>query len=496
MKTNKSINSINFNGDDIISIIKTLDSEKAHGVDNISIRMIKLCGDSIILPLTLIFEDCIAKGIFPGLWKLAYVIPTHKKESKNIVKYYRLISLLPIFAKFFERLLFNSLFFHFMKINHLLSVSLVFYHVIRVLSIVHEIRSSFDSSLEVRAVFLDISKAFDKVWDPGLLFKLKSYGIEGNLLKLLENCLHIGKQRFVLNGQCSSWKNILSGVPQGSVLGPLLFLIYINDLPNGIYLLCKIFADDTSIFSKVDNEHLSQTNLNNDLRNITEWAFQWKMQFNPSPNKQANEVYFTRKTTSHDYLLIRFNYNPVQQCNSQKHLGLILDKQLNFNEHIDKKIKVCNKLIGTIKCLSSLLPRKSLLTIYKSFLCLHLDYGDILYDNPANESLVNLIEKVQYKACLAITGAIQGTSRESLYQELGLESLRFRRWYRKMIFFYRIGNKLAPKYLTDIIPTTNNCGYSTRSQTQKSISSTPELKVLKTLFFIIASRNGINWMSI
>ena len=102
------------------------------------------------------------------------------------------------------------------------------------------------------------------------------------------------------------------------------------------------------------------------------------MQFNPDPNKQANEVYFTRKTTSHDYLLIRFNCNPVQQCNSQKHLGLILDKQLNFNEHIDKKIKVCNKLIGTIKCLPSLLPRKSLLTIYKSFVCPHLDYGDIL----------------------------------------------------------------------------------------------------------------------
>ena len=218
------------------------------------------------------------------------------------------------------------------------------------------------------------------------------------------------------------------------------------------------------------NKHLSQTNLNNDLRNITEWAFQWKMQFNPDPSKQANEVYFTRKTTSHDYLPIRFNCNPVQQCNSQKHLGLILDKQLNFNEHVDKKIKVCNKLIGTIKCLSSLLPGKSLLTIYKSFVRPHLDYGDILYDNPANESLVNLIEKVQYKACLAITGAIQGTSHESLYQELGLESLRFRRWYRKMIFFYRIVNELAPKYLSDIIPTTNNRPYSTRSQTNSEIN--------------------------
>ena len=119
------------------------------------------------------------------------------------------------------------------------------------------------------------------------------------------------------------------------------------------------------------------------------------MQFNPDPNKQANEVYFTKKTTSYDYLPITFNGNPVQQCNSQKHLGLIRDKQLNFNEHVDKKIIICNKLIGSIKCLSLLLYRKSLLTIYKYFICPHHDYCDILYENPANETLIILIEKVQ-----------------------------------------------------------------------------------------------------
>ena len=196
------------------------------------------------------------------------------------------------------------------------------------------------------------------------------------------------------------------------------------------------------------------------------------MQFNSDPNKQANGVYFTRKTTSHDYLPVTFNGNPVQQCNSQKHLGLILDKQLNFNEHVDKKIiiSICNKLIGSIKCLSSLLPRKSLLTIYKSFICPCLDCCDILYDNPANETLINLIEKVQYKACLAIIGAIQGTSHDSLYQELGLESLCVRGWYRKMIFFYRIVNELAPKYLADILPTANNCSYCTRSQRNSEIN--------------------------
>ena len=146
------------------------------------------------------------------------------------------------------------------------------------------------------------------------------------------------------------------------------------------------------------NKHLSHTNLNKDLANTTEWAFHWKMQFNPDPNKQANEVYFTRKTTSHDYLPITFNGNSVQQCNSQKHLGLFLDKQLDFNEHIDKRIVICNKLIGSFKCLSSLLPRKSLLTIYKSFIRPHLEYSDILYDNPANETLINLIEKVSIQS--------------------------------------------------------------------------------------------------
>ena len=117
------------------------------------------------------------------------------------------------------------------------------------------------------------------------------------------------------------------------------------------------------------------------------------MQFNRDPNKQANEVYFTKKTPSHDYLPITFNGNPVEQCNSKKHFGLILDQQLNFNEHVDKKIIICNKLIGSIKCLSSLLHRKFLLTIYKYFIRPHHDYCDILYDNLANGTLINLIEK-------------------------------------------------------------------------------------------------------
>ena len=127
--------------------------------------------------------------------------------------------------------------------------------------------------LNTRATFLDISKAFDKVWHQGLLFKLKSYGVERSLFGLLENYLENTKQRIILHGQCSSLKNIVLGVPQGSVLGPLLFLIYINDLPNGLASICKIFADDTFIFSKVFDKNSFQNVLNNDLSIINEWTY-------------------------------------------------------------------------------------------------------------------------------------------------------------------------------------------------------------------------------
>ena len=136
-------------------------------------------------------------------------------------------------------------------------------------------------SLETRGVFLDMSKAFDKVWHKGLLFKLKCYGVEGDFYNILANYLQERKQRVVLNGKSSSWLDVNAGVPQGSVLGPLLFLIYINDLPENLVSISKLFADDTSIFSTVFDVNKSSEDLNKDLENVKNWAFQWKMTFNP-----------------------------------------------------------------------------------------------------------------------------------------------------------------------------------------------------------------------
>ena len=187
------------------------------------------------------------------------------------------------------------------------------------------------------------------------------------------------------------------------------------------------------------------------------------MQFNPDPNKQGNEVYFSRKSNAGLYLLVNLNNSPVQLCESHKHLGIVLDKHLSFHEHITKKIKICNKLINTVKHLSFHLPRKSLLTIYKSFVRPHLDYGDIIYDNPENETLINKLEKVQYETCLAITGAFQGTSRESLQENWGLNIYKLDGGIEKMILFYKILNGVAPKYLSDILPVSKNRHYSTEN---------------------------------
>ena len=244
--------------------------------------------------------------------------------------------------------------------------------------------------------------------------------------------LSFRKQRVVLDGQISQWTSIEAGVPQGSILGPLLFLIYINDLSDDLSTNAKLFADDTSLFSVVRDINTSATHLNNDLRKISNWAFQWKMSFNPDPSKQAQEVIFSRKLQKISHPSIYFNNNPIEQVSSQKHLGMILDTKLNFQEHIKNILTKVNKTIGLLRKLQNILPRGSLLTIFKSFVRPHLDYGDVIYDQSYNNTFHQKMESIQYNAALAITGAIRGSSREKLYQELGLESLQQRRWYRKL----------------------------------------------------------------
>ena len=242
----------------------------------------------------------------------------------------------------------------------------------QLLSINHEILNAFDKGLEVRGIFLDISKAFDKVWHDGLIFKLRQNGISGDIINILQDFLRNRKQRVVLNGQFSSWADVNAGVPQGSILGPLLFLIYINDLSDGLKSECKLFADDTSLFSVVNDINTSASDLNEDLEKIGNWAFKWKMNFNPDPNKQAQEIIFSRKKTTSLHQLVYFANKPVKSTRIHRHLGMMLDSNLNHEHHIKSILNKVNKTIGLLLKFQLILPRHSLITIHKKFVRPHL----------------------------------------------------------------------------------------------------------------------------
>ena len=242
--------------------------------------MIKICDSSIVKPLSIIFCNSLNSGIFPDNWKRSNIAPVHNKGNKQLIQNYRPVSLLLISRKSFERFVFNLL-YKLVEENSLFCSNQSEFrktdsYVNQLLSIVNEIYESFDNfpSLETRSEFLDMSKAFDRVWHEGLIYKLKTIGVSNNLLTLFKSSLDNRYQRALLNGQNYHWELIEAGVPQGSILGPLLFLIYINDLPNNLISNVKLFANDTSVFSIVNDINVSTKESNNDLKRISEWTYQ------------------------------------------------------------------------------------------------------------------------------------------------------------------------------------------------------------------------------
>ena len=344
----------------------------------------------------------------------------------------------------------------------------------QLLTITHEVYKFFDACLDVRAVFLDISKAFDKVWHQGLLYKLKWNGISSKLLETWTDSLEDRKERVILNGYNSSWTNAEAGVPQGSILSRLLFLIYINDLPDNLWRNVKLVADDTSLFSVVHDIATSSCE--------REWAFQWKLSFNPGPSKQAQEVTYTHQLQKKDYPLLYFIDSSVKETCKQKHLGMLLDFRLDFQEEILKSLlKKVNKTVTLWRKFQNIRPRSALLTIYKCFVRTHLDYGDIIYDQAFTNSFHQKIESLHYNAALAITGVTRGMTREKNNQELGSESLQ--QSCIENCLFFKIYKNQCPKYLFGIIPQ-SNCQYRTRN-THNITNINMKYQFFKNLLFSI-----------
>jgi hypothetical protein len=490
------MNQIHIDPARVLDLIRKLNVNKSHGHDGISARMLKLYDDTMVIPLTIVFKKCIAQGYFPKRWKKANIVPTHKKKQKNLIQNYRPISLLPLCGKIFEKIIYDNLYPYIFN-NNFISDKQSGYRrndstVKQLISITHEIYKTFDANKELRAVFLDISRAFDRVWHEGLLFKLRRIGIEGEALKIIESFLSDREQRVVLNGQFSEWAPVEAGVPQGSILGPLLFLVYINDLVEVVHCDIRIFADDTFIFRIVDATCTQE--LNDDLERIAVWAHQWKMLFNPDISKQAVEVIFSRKRDKSILAPLTFNNIPVAQVDETIHLGMTLDSRLTFSTHLENKLAKARQGIGVMKQLKKWVSYYVLEVVYKLYVRPHLEYGDVVFHtgNPNKAGVMELfsanddlkkVESIQYNAARVVTGAWKGSSRKDLYENLGWESLNNRRIMRKLCLLHETINNKFPTYLHTIVRESSyRDGH--RLEAQKMLVNIPcNKRVYKASFF-------------
>jgi ribonuclease P/MRP protein subunit RPP40 len=320
----------------------------------------------------------------------------------------------------------------------------------RLLKITNEIHKCLDQHKEVILIFLDISKAFDRVWHPGLLFKLKQNGVDGCLLRWFESYLSNRSQRVSLGGQTSSSHLLYAGVPQGSILGPLLFLLYINDLPNNLQTQVNLFADDTTLLETIDSPEESIHKINSDLNKIQTWALLWRVTFNP------DKTFFLRishKLIRPNLIPIIFNNTTVQEVQSYTNLGLTLNNKFTWEDHITRIASKASKRVNIINRFRLLLPRHTLIRTYLSMIRPVLEYANIIYDNTTFERKQQL-EQIQRKAGLICTGAYRHTEHRTLLQELCWETLSLRRKNNKLIQYYKITHGLTPDYLTQEIPST------------------------------------------
>ena len=297
--------------------------------------------------------------------------------------------------------------------------------------------------------FADVSKAFDRVWIRGLILKLERYGVKGELLCWLKSYLSNRCQRVIIKDAISSVGELTAGVPQGSVLGPLLFLIFINDIADDMLGLGRLFADDTSIGHTAHDENTLKNMINIDLKYIKKWSRRWLVKLNPS---KTDIMVFNANNQQND-LTFDFNSTLIQTVNTHKHLGVIVSCDCKWTKHINTIIERASKQLNILRKLKFKLNRQYLQNIYITFIRPILEYGSEVWDNCGAVNSDRL-EKVQ--TARIVTGLTSYASLDSIYCETGWEKLTVRREVKKLNLFYKIINNEAPEYLSRV-NTPNSC---------------------------------------
>jgi retron-type reverse transcriptase len=421
----------------VLCNLKNLKANKSTGLDAIPAKILKLAAHIIAPSLTYIFNlSLIQSGIYVNNWKQARVTPIFKSEDKSKCENYRPISILSIVSKVFEKEVFRQM-YTYMNESNLSKYQSGFQPQHSTLSalikICDEILNNMDKEKINCIVFLDIWKAFDSINHNILLSKMRSnFGISGNELLWFESYLMNREQQCVANGILSSVGKLKCGVPQGSILGPLLFLLYINDLPQCLQKTTPgLYADDMEIYASSHNVNDLIDNINYDLNIVMQWMENNKLQIHPKKFKCMfiASPYKIKNIPQGIPILINV---PVPRLNCYKCLGVTLEEKLNWVFHIDMIIKKVNAGIEIIKLMKTCVPQEFLQTVYNALIQPYFDYWCQLWDT-CGIVLKEKLQKCQSRAARVITGASYDIRLADVLATLGWQTLDNRRKYLKSI---------------------------------------------------------------
>ena len=450
--------------DDILKIINKMDNKSSSGYDMFSNKIIKAIKNEISKPLTLIINQMLESGIFPDSLKIAKIIPLYKKGNINSITNYRPISLLPTLSKVFERVIFNQLYLYLYH-NNLLSEEQYGFRAnhsaeLAAIKLADYIVQEIDRKLTPVNIYIDLSKAFDTLNFDILLYKLQYYGITDIALKLLKSYMSNRKQYVKYNVNESGFKEIKTGVPQGSILGPLLFSIYINDLSTISNTFKFImYADDTTI--SFNTEDFPKDNLAKHITTELDKVYVWLKHNKLSLNaKKTKCMTFHTCQKKIELLQLSIDGKPIEHVKYFKFLGILFDENLTWKCHINMVTNKLSKVIGILNRLKHVYPQNALLSIYHSLFATHLNYGLLLWGTH-----VNRVSKLQKKAVRIMSNSEYLAHSEPLFKTLKLLKIEDLYKLKLMKFYYNLSYNLLPSYFNYYLEVINNafpCQYELR----------------------------------
>ena len=442
----REISNLEIKREDIQSRLEKLKVNKSCGPDNMNPYVLQKTASAVSVPLEKIFKQSLSTGICPSDWRSANVTPIHKKGDRTEPSNYRPVSLTSQVCKVLESIVRKHILEHLVTNNILSDRQHGFREGRSCLTNLLEIMESWTEILDeddgIDVAYLDFRKAFDLVSHRHLIYKMSKYGITDQTLNWVTAFLSDRTQRVVIRGTASEPCNVTSGVPQGSVLGPILFLIYINDLPLGVISPLSLFADDSKIFTRITSEKnvgKTDTNTNGkdtlqgDLNNIKAWANKWKMEFNVD---KCKIMHLGRLNPGHKYTM---GNTELTETTEEKDLGVLVDNELHFGKHIKGIVNKANRMLGMIKIGFACLDKEIFLYLYPVLVRPLLEYCVQVW-SPYKQMYIDLIERVQKRATKLVPGLRRKTYDERL-KKLGLTRLVERRFRGDMIETFKILTK-------------------------------------------------------